>query len=300
MASDWIRLHRKALDSRVFSDDWLWRLWCWCLLKAAWKESWKDGRSLAPGQFATDCRGAAENLGTSPSKVYRGLHTLRQWGQIDMEAKRSFTVVTICNWKAYQIDDREERNAGETQVKHRRNAGETQNEVAESAYLFVDYGIASENGEKMGLPPSSPLSPPRSPSIPSPPPEEGKKGKKRASAPAPFRKPTLEEITAYCRERGNRVSPQAFLDHYESNGWRVGRTPMRDWRAAVRTWEKREAEFRPRGQDAPAGPKETPAERTDRIRREAEASRQVADPDAVKQFLSTRGRTPQNPATEKA
>ena len=53
-----------------------------------------------------------------------------------------------------------------------------------------------------------------------------------------FVKPTIEEIAAYCKERGNSVDPQKFLDHYEANGWRVGRTPMRDWKAAVRTWER--------------------------------------------------------------
>jgi hypothetical protein len=51
-------------------------------------------------------------------------------------------------------------------------------------------------------------------------------------------KPTLDEVTAYCLERKNLVDPQRWLDHYESNGWRVGKNPMRDWRAAVRTWEK--------------------------------------------------------------
>ena len=53
-----------------------------------------------------------------------------------------------------------------------------------------------------------------------------------------FAKPTLEEVSAYCIERKNAVDPQSFLDHYESNGWRVGKNPMKDWRAAVRTWEK--------------------------------------------------------------
>lgn len=54
-----------------------------------------------------------------------------------------------------------------------------------------------------------------------------------------FKKPTLEEVTAYCKERENKVDPQQFVDHYESNGWRVGgRSPMKDWKASVRTWEK--------------------------------------------------------------
>lgn len=56
-----------------------------------------------------------------------------------------------------------------------------------------------------------------------------------------FQKPTFEEVSAYCKERNNYVDPQAFIDFYESKGWIVGKTPMKDWRAAVRTWEKRES-----------------------------------------------------------
>ena len=57
-----------------------------------------------------------------------------------------------------------------------------------------------------------------------------------------FVKPTAEEVRAYCAERGNRVDAQAFVDFYEAKGWKVGSSPMKDWKAAVRTWEKRDAE----------------------------------------------------------
>ena len=57
-----------------------------------------------------------------------------------------------------------------------------------------------------------------------------------------FVKPTVEEIAAYCAERKNEVDAQAFFDFYESKGWKVGAVKMRDWRASVRTWEKRDAE----------------------------------------------------------
>lgn len=55
-----------------------------------------------------------------------------------------------------------------------------------------------------------------------------------------FIPPTVEEVREYCKERGNRVDPVAFVSFYESNGWKVGRNAMKDWRAAVRTWEQRE------------------------------------------------------------
>ena len=57
-----------------------------------------------------------------------------------------------------------------------------------------------------------------------------------------FHKPTLEDIRAYCISRANNVDPEQFFNFYESKGWVVGKSPMRDWRAAVRTWEKREKE----------------------------------------------------------
>ena len=51
-------------------------------------------------------------------------------------------------------------------------------------------------------------------------------------------KPTLDEVSAYCLERGNGVDPERWYAYYESNGWRVGKNPMKDWKAAVRTWER--------------------------------------------------------------
>ena len=55
-----------------------------------------------------------------------------------------------------------------------------------------------------------------------------------------FTPPTLEEVKAYCEERKNHVDPEAFVNFYESKGWKVGKDPMKDWKASVRTWEQRE------------------------------------------------------------
>ena len=53
-----------------------------------------------------------------------------------------------------------------------------------------------------------------------------------------FTPPTLEEVKAYCFERGNNVDANHFIDYYTSNGWLVGKNKMKDWKAAVRTWER--------------------------------------------------------------
>lgn len=56
-----------------------------------------------------------------------------------------------------------------------------------------------------------------------------------------FIPPTIEDVRAYCIERGNGVNPEAFVDFYASKGWMVGKNKMKDWKAAIRTWEKGES-----------------------------------------------------------
>lgn len=60
-----------------------------------------------------------------------------------------------------------------------------------------------------------------------------------------FTPPTVEEVFLYCVERKNTVDPQRFVDFYTSKGWMVGKTKMKDWKAAVRNWEKSEEKDNP-------------------------------------------------------
>lgn len=100
-----------------------------------------------------------------------------------------------------------------------------------------------ENGEKGGG-----QSPPNAPERPRTPPKDKEKDKdKDISFPpngvkdsARAHRPTVEEVAAYCRERGNSVDAERFVDFYASKGWKVGNQPMKDWKACVRTWERRE------------------------------------------------------------
>ena len=74
-------------------------------------------------------------------------------------------------------------------------------------------------------------------------PEEGAAAEPPAHAPKPqkrFTPPTLDEVIDYCEQRKNHVDPERFWNHYERVGWKVGRSPMKDWRAAVRYWERDE------------------------------------------------------------
>ena len=65
-----------------------------------------------------------------------------------------------------------------------------------------------------------------------------KKENTKEKAPR-FSPPSLEEVRAYCQERGNVIDPEQFVNFYESKGWKIGKEKMKDWKACVRTWEKR-------------------------------------------------------------
>jgi len=67
--------------------------------------------------------------------------------------------------------------------------------------------------------------------------ETDKKAGKTAKRFAP---PTCDEVADYCSARGNQVDPQRFVDFYAAKGWMIGKNRMKDWKAAVRTWESKQ------------------------------------------------------------
>ena len=69
---------------------------------------------------------------------------------------------------------------------------------------------------------------------------------KKREARKRFSPPSAAEVREYCRERENAVDAESFVDFYAAKGWKVGNAPMKDWKAAVRTWEKRESRAAPR------------------------------------------------------
>ena len=68
--------------------------------------------------------------------------------------------------------------------------------------------------------------------------EESARGEKAKR----FYPPTLDEVKQYCEERKNNIDPMAFIDFYSSKGWMIGKNRMKDWKAAVRTWERKRKE----------------------------------------------------------
>lgn len=87
-----------------------------------------------------------------------------------------------------------------------------------------------------------------------------------------FIKPTIAEIATYCEARNNGIDAEAFYNHYQSKGWKIGNTPMKDWHAAVRTWEARR-----RNETRPQPAHENYLEHNRRIAEELQRQYQQAD-----------------------
>jgi len=121
---DWVKLHRSTLDSSVFDDPWLWKLFSWCLMRANFRPSKWGGVHIPAGSFASGQISGAEELKVSPSRWYRGIQKLVEMGCISVRPNRDFTAITVCNWKTYQQDKVVERIASELPANCQRIASE--------------------------------------------------------------------------------------------------------------------------------------------------------------------------------
>jgi hypothetical protein len=152
MNRGYIKLHRRLLDSRVFTNAELLKVWLWCLLKASRGPGWasiKSGRStvqvqLEPGEFIMGRRSAARELGMPGSTVWRRLLTLQGLGSVVIRQDRNYSLVSVVKWQDYQGGTPEEWTANGPQswtanrtAKTRGNAAESQ-QVTDAAPSGVD------------------------------------------------------------------------------------------------------------------------------------------------------------------
>jgi hypothetical protein len=220
----YIKLYRSLADNPLWTREPFTRGQAWAdlLMLANYKPGHLRVRGnrvdLGRGQVGWSSERLALRWKWSRGKVNRFLKELENDRQIVQQKSSVSTVMTITNYERYQ------QNGQKTvqQTDTRRTPDGTADGTADG----------HQNGALIKK-------------------EEVKNSKKGVRAS--FVKPTQEEVAAYCRERGKGVNAQLWYDHYESNGWRVGRNAMKDWKAAVRKWEN--SDF---GNGKPAAP---PAEK---------------------------------------
>jgi DNA-binding PadR family transcriptional regulator len=99
----YIKLHRKILDNGVFADAELLKVFVWCILKANTSSNIIFGRKVSVGQFITGRITASEELYIKPSTIYKRLQKLKKQGYIDISSNTKNTLITVINYKSYQL-----------------------------------------------------------------------------------------------------------------------------------------------------------------------------------------------------
>lgn len=127
-----------------------------------------------------------------------------------------------------------------TAIKHLQGTGELAKQSTNkfTIYTIVNYDMYQDMSQ--ATPNQTPINAQTIPKL-FPTIEEGKnskKGRNEIKNTMRFTPPDVESVKGYCHERGNNVDAQAFVDFYEAKGWMVGKNKMKDWKAAVRTWER--------------------------------------------------------------
>lgn len=215
MAEGWIKLYWKTTESLVGTSAVATGIWAHLLLRAAVrKRVLRNGQILNPGEVMISEVGFAADLDVSRKVMRRVLNLFAESGMIEViKRDRNGTKLSISNWGAYQDFGQpkgQQRDSNETATNIERDSNEHQ----------------TEN--------------PKIPKSPKKPKREG----------ARFLRPSIQDIQEFARAASLADLAPAFHDYYESNGWRVGRNPMKDWRAAYRGWCKRENGFTPKSQPA--------------------------------------------------
>ena len=102
----YIKLHRKILDNGVFADAELLKVFVWCILKANTTPNVVYGRKVDVGEFITGRITASEELHLKPSTIYKRLQRLKAQGYIDISSTTKNSLITVVNYKSYQLDDK--------------------------------------------------------------------------------------------------------------------------------------------------------------------------------------------------
>ena len=199
----YIKLDRKLLEWEWFSDPTTTHLWIYLLLKANIKDKSWQNTVIRRGQLLTSEAKLSVDTGMSRQQIRTALNKLISTNEITKLSTKNYTIITVNKWEIYQGCNQEDNQ----EITNESTNGAT-NGATSRATTTKEYKNTRIQEVYIG---------------------DTKKG---------FQKPTLEEVKAYCLERNNNVNPEKWFNYYSANGWKVGKNPMKDWKAAVRTWEK--------------------------------------------------------------
>ena len=211
----WIKVYRDLQYHPIWQDNLMFKAWMDLLLRVNHQENKilfkKDFVTVKKGQTITSLRKLAASWLCHKDTVKRILGKLQEEDMITFECDNEKTLINVVNYELYQGEENGKTDSDQDSHTDSIKDSDQDSHTTQTRMIKKEKNV--------------------------------KKEKKDNSRFAP---PTLEDIRAYCTERKNDIDPEAFISYYESNGWKVGRNPMKDWKATVRTWERRRAEGKPK------------------------------------------------------
>lgn len=214
----WIKLHRQLQECPIWYGERFSKGQAWVdLLLLANHRDKKilfNGEMIVVkrGQYITSTVKLAEKWGWNRKTVSSYLKLLEQDKMIVKLSDNAKTLITIENYEVFQGVD-EDIGQPITQPNGQPIGQQTDSPMDNHADNPLD---ANKNDKNI----------------------KNDKNVKNINNIGRFTPPDVDDVKAYCYERGNNVDAQAFVDFYSSKGWMVGKNKMKDWKAAVRTWER--------------------------------------------------------------
>lgn len=159
------------------------------------------------------------------STIQLALNTFEKFGMIQVVDD----VIQLSNWEKYQNVDGLEKIREQTRARVAKHREMKKLECNVTGNVTVTHGNATDIDIEEDIDIDI----------------EKDKNKVSKAKSTRFVPPTIEEVREYCKERDNNVDAERFVDFYSAKGWMVGKNKMKDWKACVRTWEKRDKEDKP-------------------------------------------------------
>lgn len=215
MPEGYIKLHRKLVDWEWYSDGNTFRVFLHLLLNANYHETKWQGITIQPGQLIISTTSFFKPLGISRQSFRTSLTKLKSTNEITTKSTNQYTLVTIVKWALYQPLCQQltnETTTDSTNEQPTSNQRVTTSKNIENNKNIFGTALDGLDCFQEALP--------------------------EKTVQSKFKPPTLDEVKSYCLERRNSVNPSKFFDFYESKGWKVGVNQMKNWKAAVRTWEQ--------------------------------------------------------------
>ena len=210
-----IVLHRKLLEWKYRQYPYALALWVYLIMRANWKPAWFLGVEIPRGSLAASMKSLADETGMTPVTVRKWLKVFEADGMITRKATNRFTIINISKYKDFQ-DIPEDRVLQQSLQQPLEQS--LQQPLEQSLQQPLHNRTNKQSNKETNI----------------------KEREKRESTSSRFVPPSLDEIILFCEEKEIGVDPETFVNYYESNGWMVGNHKMKDWKAALRTWEKRD------------------------------------------------------------